>query len=181
MLQGLNRDQRGVASIEFAFIAPVLVLVYLGMAELSEAMMAQRRVSHVAAVLGDLVSQGQTTTSGQITDILNIRQSLLSPLPSTNLKVRLSSVTVNTSNVPIVDWSKASGLTAHAKGAAITLPKSPSNASMPFIAAGQSVILAEVEYPWTPPTGDFIKVSKNLTETAYFLPRQGTTITCSDC
>jgi Flp pilus assembly protein TadG len=181
MLRRLKQDQRGVAAIEFALLAPILIVIYFGLAELSQALMASRRVSHVASVVGDLVSQSDTTTSSQITDILAISQSLLSPLPTTNLGVRLSSVTVNNSNTPIVDWSKGSGLTPYSKGATVALPKSPSNSAVPFIASGQSVVIAEVQYPWTPPTGDFIKVSKTLSDTAYFLPRLGTPVTCSDC
>jgi Flp pilus assembly protein TadG len=37
------RDRRGVSAVEFALIAPVLMIFYFGMAELTEAMMAQRR------------------------------------------------------------------------------------------------------------------------------------------
>ena len=38
------RDRRGAAAVEFAFIAPVLIIMYCGLAELSQAMMAQHRV-----------------------------------------------------------------------------------------------------------------------------------------
>ena len=38
----------GLAAIEFAFIAPVLISMYFGVAELTQGMMAQRRVSDQA-------------------------------------------------------------------------------------------------------------------------------------
>jgi Flp pilus assembly protein TadG len=42
-LSGFWRDRRGVSAVEFALIAPVLVIFYCGLAELTQAMMAQRR------------------------------------------------------------------------------------------------------------------------------------------
>ena len=37
-------DRRGVSAIEFAFIAPVMILMYFGVAELTQGMMAERRM-----------------------------------------------------------------------------------------------------------------------------------------
>ena len=39
------RDRRGVAAVEFAFVAPVLILIYMGLAEVTMALMAERRGS----------------------------------------------------------------------------------------------------------------------------------------
>ncbi|MCC7266817.1 MAG: pilus assembly protein, partial [Caulobacteraceae bacterium] len=43
MLKNLFKDIRGVSAIEFAFVAPVMILFYLGMAELTMGLMAERR------------------------------------------------------------------------------------------------------------------------------------------
>ena len=66
------RDRRGAAAVEFAFIAPVLIIMYCGLAELSQAMMAQRRASNVASTIGDLVAQSTQTGPTMIGDIFNI-------------------------------------------------------------------------------------------------------------
>ena len=52
-IRGFWRDPRGVSAVEFALIAPLLILMYCGMAELSLAMMAQRRLSNIASAIGD--------------------------------------------------------------------------------------------------------------------------------
>ena len=50
-LKGFARDRRGVSAIEFAFIAPVLIMIYFSVAELCEAMLAQRKVAHAASAV----------------------------------------------------------------------------------------------------------------------------------
>jgi Flp pilus assembly protein TadG len=61
------RDRRGVSAVEFALIAPVLVIFYCGMAELTQAMMAQRRVSNIASSIGDVVAQNAQLTDARRT------------------------------------------------------------------------------------------------------------------
>ncbi len=51
LIQGFGkfrRDQRGVSAVEFAFIAPVLILFYFGLAEYTQALMAQRKTINTA-------------------------------------------------------------------------------------------------------------------------------------
>ncbi len=53
-------DERGVAAIEFAFIAPLLIIFYLGLTEISLLIKADRNVAHATSVIGDLISQDET-------------------------------------------------------------------------------------------------------------------------
>ena len=66
-LEAFRRDRRGVSAIEFGFIAPVILTIYMGLAELSEGLTAQRRVSHVSSALGDLVAQSDVVTVASLT------------------------------------------------------------------------------------------------------------------
>jgi Flp pilus assembly protein TadG len=50
------RDRRGVSAVEFAFIAPVMIGLYLGCAEISDGVAADRKVSLVAGALSNLTS-----------------------------------------------------------------------------------------------------------------------------
>ena len=65
-LKHLIKDRRGAAAVEFAFIAPVMILMYYGLAELTQAMMADRRASHVASAIGDLVAQDTAINTTEI-------------------------------------------------------------------------------------------------------------------
>lgn len=65
-------DGRGVAAVEFAFIAPTLLLMLLAAPDISSAIMASNRATYVAESLGQLVSQTKIKLSDtDLSQILN--------------------------------------------------------------------------------------------------------------
>lgn len=56
-LQRLLRDSRAVAAIEFAIVAPLLVLLFAGAVELTRYVLANQKVDKAANALSDFVSQ----------------------------------------------------------------------------------------------------------------------------
>jgi Flp pilus assembly protein TadG len=180
-------DRRGVAALEFALIAPLMVMTYFGVAELTEGLMASRKVSTVASSIGDLAAQAAAVTPSQLGDIFTIGQTLMLPYSTTSepLTMRLSSVTVDASNVPRVDWSQGSGMAALAKGSAVALPLAPkalpSDPNLPFIGQGQSVIVAEAHYAFASPVARYLPAVSDLHDTLYLSPRQGAGVTCAGC
>ncbi len=63
-------DQRGVAAVEFALIAPVMLIFYFGMVEISLAVDADRNLSHSASLIGDLTAQDEVVTMSMIEDYI---------------------------------------------------------------------------------------------------------------
>ena len=184
----LGEDQRGVAAMEFALLAPLMVMIYFGVAELTDALMTSRRISHVASAVGDLAAQSSATTPAQLNDIFSIGAQLMQPSPITagNFKLRLTSITVDANNVPRVDWSQGTaGYSALAKNAAVTLPLAakalPTDPDTPFIGKGQSVIMAEAHYTFASPVAKYLPQTSDLSDTLYLMPRSGVTIPCTGC
>jgi Flp pilus assembly protein TadG len=175
------RNREGVAAVEFALLAPMLVMTYFGLAELTEGLMATRKVSTVASTIGDLTAQAASTSPSQIADIFTVGQTLMQPFPTTGqvLAMRVSSVTVDSKNVPRVDWSSGQGMVALVKGAAVSLPLAAPNT--PFIGAGQSVIMAEAHYQFASPAARYLPQAADLHDTLYMSPRQGSTVVCPAC
>lgn len=174
LLSRLRRDKRGVSAVEFALIAPALIAFYFGLAEFTQAMMAERRASHVAASMGDLVAQSTQISDSTINDIFTIGATIMSPFPTSTLKMRISSVTANsagTSNK--VDWSNGSGMTALTKGSTVTLPSG-------LVSASQSVIMSEVTYTYNSPVSQFIHGSISFTKKFYLRPRKSDQVTKSN-
>ena len=105
------KDGKGVAAVEFAFLVPVIVLLYVGAGELSEAVMTSRKVETLSRTLADLTSQqptsGQTsstpapsnaTTQSAFQTILTAATAIMTPASLTPLKMTVSAVdTVNNS------------------------------------------------------------------------------------
>lgn len=169
-LRRFARDQRGVSAIEFALIAPVLITFYFGMAEITQAMMAKRRVAHIASTMGDLLAQDQSVTNAELADVWTVGKTLLMPFSITPLKMRVSSVTANASGVVKVDWSDGNGMTAKTPGA--TWTGIPSG----LIGANQSLIIAETSYAYDSPLKRWLPSTMTFTKNYYLRPRKITTV-----
>lgn len=67
----LRDDEDGVAAIEFAIIAPIMIGMYFGLAEIASAIGVDRRVSHSTNVAGDLVTQQPEVRDGNIEEVVS--------------------------------------------------------------------------------------------------------------
>jgi Flp pilus assembly protein TadG len=166
MLKRLRKDERGVAAVEFALMAPVMILLYCGLAELTMGMMAERRASHAAAVVADLVSQSNQMNATQMTDIFQVADAIMKPFPAETLKMRVTSVWADDNAVPKVQWSRGDGLTP--LSANITATAVPAN----LMVAHDSVIMAEVSYAYDSPLRQVLPDTLTFTHTFFLRPRK---------
>lgn len=170
LFRRLARDKRGVSAVEFALIAPALIAFYFGLAELTQAMMAERRTSHAASSIGDLVAQSTQISTSTVTDVFTIARAVMSPFPTTTLKMRVTSIVADSSVVPKVAWSQGDGLTALGTNSTQTVP------SGLLTAAGESVILSEVQYSYDSPIDYFVPNAVTFTKKFYLRPRKSDTV-----
>jgi len=167
---GWRADERGSVAIESAIIFPVLVLIFLGMVEMSQAFTVKRRVQNVANSTADLVAQSQTVTTSDLNDIASIGAQLMLPFSSTGLTLTIKSVAEDAQSKVTVQWScswssLSSSANCTATGAAYTgLPSGLLN-------PGQSVIIGRVAYPYTPSIGEFLTGGLTFTAFSYYRPR----------
>ncbi|WP_165190763.1 TadE/TadG family type IV pilus assembly protein [Caulobacter soli] len=167
------RDRRGVSAIEFALIAPVLIVFYFGMAELTEAMMAQRRLSHLASSIGDVVARDQKLTDDRLKDVFAVGAVLMAPFPSGNLKMCITSVVSDAKGKDTVAWSeKSNGGTANCPAAndVVDIPVS-------VLPAGQSVIMSKASYEYSSLFKFIIPQNITFRRTYYLRPRLSDQVT----
>ncbi|ATQ40943.1 TadE/TadG family type IV pilus assembly protein [Caulobacter mirabilis] len=165
-LKRLARDRRGVSAVEFALIAPAMIAFYFGMAEVTQALLAERRAGHVASAVGDLVTQTSNVNQNDIDDIFAIATTIMRPFPAaTELQIRVTSISSDASNVAKVDWSKTKGMTALAAGSTIVVPSG-------VLSASQSVVMSEVTYSYDSPVNFFIPNAVTFTRKFYLRPRK---------
>lgn len=165
------RDRRGVTAIEFALIAPVLILMYCGFAETTQAMMAQRRLSNIASQIGDLVAQGTQTGPSKMDDIFNIGNVLMAPYPTAGLKMCVYSVTSDASGKDTVAWvrtnSAGTGMANCPKqGATVT------DIAVGVLPASQSVIVARATYDYSSPIQLVMPATMTFKRNYYLRPRR---------
>jgi Flp pilus assembly protein TadG len=155
-LTRLVRDQRGLAAIEFAMLLPLMLTLYLGGVELSQAIGADR--------------QGTSVNNSEMTNILNAALAVVAPYPTSNLKVTVSSINVDAQGAGKIGWSDSYNSTARPVNQAVTLP---SALQIP----NTTLIWGEVSYAYTPTIGYIITGTMTLKDQIYMRPRQSTTVT----
>ena len=154
----------GNATVEFAFIAPVLILFYFATVELSLALEAKRKVTSTASTIGDLVAQTEEINAAEINAIFNAADAVMQPLDVGAIQLRVSSLVMNGDGDVEVAWSRASNMTAYACAEAVVIPAG-------VLTPGQSIILAETSYTYTPPIGSYLTGDIELQDTFYLRPR----------
>jgi Flp pilus assembly protein TadG len=175
------RDRRGVSAIEFAMIAPVMILMYVGLAEVGNALTINRRVSTIATSAADLVAQEKTTSTADLKDVATAATRIMdpylaSPFSPLQLKIVLSSVVADANNVGKVVWSCAS------KGGTTRATNSVYPTPVGLTQANSSVIVAEVSYDFKPLLNlkAFNPGSFQMKQTFYERPRKSAQVTKSD-
>ena len=177
-LRRFGEDRRGVSAIEFAMVAPLMLLILFGLNELGQAMMAQRKVSHAASQVGDLAAQSKSLTKAEVDQIFGAGTATVVPFDTALLKLRLTSITADANNLPKIDWTRSQGMDKR------TIVPTDLPAGL-VVTKGDSVILAEATYLYSSPFSFQLANYKpigpvQLNEHFYLRPRQSN-IACSDC
>jgi Flp pilus assembly protein TadG len=162
LLGRIARDKRGVSAVEFALVAPLMVGLYLGCAEISDGVGADRKVSLTTAAVANLSAQVTVISSDDMTNILNATTSIIYPYSANNLKITVSCINIDANKRATVKWS------ATRNGA--VLSGSPSLPSALLIANSQ-LIFSQVSYAYTPTIGYTITGTLNLSDQMYMMPR----------
>lgn len=169
VLRRFRRDRSGLAAIEFAFIAPIMVTFLLGATELSNGMVADRKVTQVVSTLADLVSQGTQISNAGMSNVFDCGATIMSPLPITTLGMRVTSVVADAGNVARVAWSDGRSMSARAINSVVSVPAG-------MLTPGGSLIYAEIQYTFTSPFGEFLVGGVTMTDGFYLRPRRSLTV-----
>ncbi len=157
------KDVRGVAAIEFALIAPLMVTMLAGTVELSNYMMALRRVSAAAHASADLIAQETDITSVQLSEIFLASRLIMEPFDDSSLTLGAVSVRYDDpSGNPSEDWN------GNYNGGSVS---NPTTRAAGLGNAGESVIIVSATYAYTPMLGIILTGSINITDVAITRPR----------
>ena len=164
-LRRFGWDERGVSAIEFSFIAPIMIVMFFGLAELGQGLFAQRKNEHVAAAIGDLTAQDGSISNADMGNIFDAGTQVMSPLPTATLAMRVTCITTDTNSIPKVTWSDGRGMTANTVGSTYTLPTGL------VTAANQVIVVSEATYQYASPIGYVVPHGMSFSNKSYFSPR----------
>jgi Flp pilus assembly protein TadG len=184
-------DRRGVAAVEFAFIVPILLIMYFVTMEASQAIETSKKVSRIGSMVADLVTQQPTIVKADLDAIMKIGTSTLQPYNRSIPDITITAIQVTTDATPkvLVVWSRKVVNGVYGVGAAAN-----STATVPATlkVAGTFLIRVDSNLGYKPIitwsagsqqqlglTSAFNNIS--MGETYYLRPRRSLTIPCSDC
>ena len=104
-----------------------------------------------------------------MTNSLNAATAVMAPFPVANLKVTVTSVSIDAQGKATVAWSDTMNGTARAKGSTVTLPAA-------LNVPNSSLIWSEVQYTYTPVIGYVITGTLTLKDQIYMRPRLSDTV-----
>ena len=104
---GLARDDRGVSAVEFALIAPILILMLFGSLAFSSSYTLWRRVATVASSSADLVARCNDVNDADLDDIIAAAGRIMRPFATdaSNPSVQFVSAAKDNGNNITVEWS----------------------------------------------------------------------------
>ena len=165
-----RQDARGAIAVEFAFIAPVMVLMLFGAVSAMALARANMKLWNAGQSIADLVAQQTTVTASSITDFC--KGGVLSLAPVTGaLAVSIASVTTSGSGTTAVDWLDS---TCGSAGLTTTTALTYGTPYVPN--AKDSVIVVQVSYAYAFPASYLLPKSWILTRRTYSRPRASTTV-----
>lgn len=159
------RDERGMTAVEFAIVFPVMLTLYWGAVDISQVLTADRKVTSVASTTADLVAQAETLDAAGLADIYAAATAILSPLPSTDLTIVVTSITVDEDGDPEVDWSDNHNGSDRTSTAGLDIPAG-------MIVEGGSIVVAEVTYLYDSVATRFVSQNFSLEDAFYLRPRK---------
>jgi Flp pilus assembly protein TadG len=168
-LAGFAGDRRGVSAIEFALLAPLMIGLYLGGVEISQAVGIVRKVTVTAGAIANLSAQATTISDADMTNIMTAATAIMAPYSTSTLKITVSCLTIDATGKVTVSWSDTKNGTARAVGSVVTIPSA-------LAVPNSSLLFSEVSYGYTPAVGYVITGSLNLSDKMYMSPRLSSTV-----
>lgn len=188
-MRSFLRDQRGVAALEFALIAPVMIALYMGSVEATAGLDLNKNLGRATSMVADLVTQQQTITKADIKDIMDIGTATLLPYTRDTPQITITAIDISAASVATVAWSRRKVNLVYSKpyvaGSAVALDPN-------ILIPSTSVIRVEMSIGYVPLMAFYMKnvitkangtsaIGITMPKTAYGRVRQGESVACSDC
>lgn len=88
-MRNFCRCVQGVAAVEFGFIAPIMLIMLLGVVEVTRAVSIDRRFALVASTIADLVAREEELSAEDVNAIYEIVAQVMSPFDTEPLKISI--------------------------------------------------------------------------------------------
>lgn len=188
-------DERGIAALEFAILAPIILGVYLGLAELALVLSIDRQISQSVSVAGDLATQTSKLEEADTADIISAVLRVANISDTSNYTLHLESFERDSGGTT----TSLGSVVYNSSGTSWLTDVDADSISNNMLDENSGIVIARVAYRYSPmgltntmngsDEKKFLPSIVTLSETFMLKPRQsatidvgsgtGTVITCS--
>ena len=155
------RAKKGLAAVEFALIAPMMITLLFGSIEVIDALGTNRRAQNVASSIADVTSRDTEISNAELTGLWTAANLLMFPDDGSTIQVRISCISINSATDARVVWSEGhNGYAARAANSTVPLPSA-------MMTVGSSIIMAETIYEYHPPLRFLFGNNVNMDNVSY--------------
>ncbi len=155
------RAKSGVAAVEFALLAPMMMFLLFGSIDLIDALSTTKRVEVTTVSLADVVSRDTEIDDDEVDGLWDAANMLMFPDTAQTMAMRVTSVRIESATSARVVWSEGRNAFApRGAGTSVTLPAA-------MMTPGTSLIMTETRYRYDPPVGFLFIGGMNMEHTAY--------------
>jgi Flp pilus assembly protein TadG len=159
-MRRFGRAKKGLAALEFALIAPMMIFLLFGSVDLIDVLGANTRAQNAAASLADVVARDTEVSNAEVTGLWDALDILMYPDDAGDISVRITSVRVVNATTATVVWSEGHGMTARTVNSTVALTPA-------MMTPGTSVIMAETTFAYESPLGFLLAGPVNMTHDAF--------------
>jgi len=171
-----RNDEDGIAAIEFAIIAPVMIGMYFGLAEIASAISVDRRISHGTNVAGDLATQQPEIRVADIEEVVSAALRVMNIDDIGNVSMDIESFIL-----PDVDQPPESRGRIRVNASAGNFANfDAATLDEKILNANSGVVVTRVTYEYTPIELRFFDSNVTLKETFLLKPRRSDAVQIED-
>jgi len=173
------RDRKGTGAVEFAIIAPLLIMTYIGSFELSVGFNVARKVARASSTVADIVTQQTEVSKAFLDSMKDVAAGVMTPY-GVNYSMKITGIKVTAVGVGLVMWSRdEKGKVPYNVGSIIAIPAELSTLNS-FVVRTELALPHELLLFAQGMSGHSLQTI-NLSKTYYYRQRIGEQITCVDC
>lgn len=162
-LKSFVKQRQAVAAVEFALIAPMMAMLWVGIIEASQFHLVGRKATIATQSAADLVAQRLSVTEDALRDIGSAMIAIFAPFPPDSMSYEIASVVADSAGAVSVAWRVTRG---SVQGGGVVPP-----AAIPLVSQSDSVVVVTVNYPYTPVL-DLLFGQLLIEEQAFARPRR---------
>lgn len=181
-LRRLARERSGASAMEFAFLAPILIAIYISSFEITTGYSVSQKTLKAAGSIADIVTRQDVVNKAFLSEMIDAAEATIAPSPAPGLKLRITGVTVDSAGNAKVLWSwNESGGTPYAKGSPVDVPADMKKPGSFLVRSELSVQHTMLLFFGAPAGLDHSSRTITINREFFYRQRLGSDVPCSDC